>query len=223
MPTAPIVPPTHTSRRTVAWPYPVAAALVGLAGLGAFVVSGCDGGGSAVAKPEALEAPLPVQRFERIVEDLRESLGVDNQAPRRVPGGPGAPSTEWSYELHDKLVEPATSSENYRGVITITTKSTVTVYSRADEVDEGGSESESAKSSFGPSDEELAETGEQPAADSGAGGASPLRSASPIKRHESDEVEKFELEYIDNRWRVLNPPDKDSALETIFEHAIDLQ
>lgn len=218
--------PQRTRRPWGPWSMLIAVVAASLSTVGAGLVSGCDDRGAAVVAPAEPDSPLPEQRFERIVEDLKESLRVDDRAPRRVPGGPGGASLEWSYRLEDKLIEPQTNEENYRGVITITTESTTTLFSRSDEEGEDDGESDQGSSQSRSSSSPSGDEEEAAPTDSTSGGGeegAPLGMRSPITRHESEDFERFELEYVDDRWRLLTPPEEDSALETMFQHALDLQ
>lgn len=191
----------------------------------------CAGCPSEPPQPPASVEPSKPQaevRFDRIMEDLTRHLSTTSDRRERNPSASGGDSGQWSQQLTHKIRLPKEESDRYQATITITRRSSFTVFARKKKTDEAENDTSSR------TDDELtgllgggSEDGIDPALlDSGSGGGGSLLSnSSPIKTQKLESVTDFHLEYVNNRWQLLTEPDPETqgSIELAFEYALKRQ
>ncbi len=191
-------------------------------------LSGCPKTPPKPVTPVEPPKPMAQVRFERIAEDMKRIVGDDDPRLNRDTGVPGGGNAEWSRELTQQLEPPKTEGDNYRGKITITTRYKLTVFTKKnnkkDDKEESGSESNNADpldptgegtDSLGPGMPELPESV----------GGSLLTADSPIKTMDNEKVRTFQLEYVNDRWKLITKtdPDTEKSIQAAFDYALKRQ
>lgn len=206
------VPPTAESPASAQ--NTAAAALILLISLFGLLL-GCDP--PAQQDPAPPTPPSPEVRFERLVSELR----------RRVEGAPGASnaiseqgaSYTGGYQVvGGKLIEPETPAGVYRAKIEIRETASFTVITIPDEPPSvkkteeapGGELTEGIEDLLGPKSEAKAQR-------SGAIGPS------PVSTQDHSETHKYDLAYVEGRWRLKTSIPKGTFLAGAFKLALNRQ
>jgi hypothetical protein len=169
-------------------------------------------------------------RFERIAEDLHRAIGTDDPRLSRDTGVPGGGNAEWSHKMTQQLEPPQEKGENWRGTFTITTRYKLTIFTRKNKdktKDAEGASEDAAADPLDPS-AEVTDSFDPGAIDPGAsvgGGVDVLTSGSPITTRDNEKVRTFQLEYVNDRWKLITKtdPDTEKSIQAAFDYALRRQ
>lgn len=193
-----------------------AVALAGFAGLLCTLV-GCE-------EPAALEPtpppppPSPEVRFDRFMSELRRRVEGDGFTGTAIRGAKA--SLAGGYEvMSGKLVPPETSKGVYRAVVEIREQGSVTVLTPP--ADDEAPEGDGPVDPLAPPIEGLEELfpTDQPTTDPLVG---PM-TASPIETRAHSDTYRYELAYVDSRWRLKTEVDPKTFLAQAFKIALKRQ
>jgi hypothetical protein len=202
--------------------------------LGACVVAAAGTGCRRESSPpvEATpERPAAELSFEAIVEVVKDGIEMPGgDASAFVAQRTGATSR---FQVHNtvtsQLIPPATTSDPYRGTITVTSRS---IYSLRQSVEEDDKEEEApvddrfsldddaeeSDSGFSSLDQDLVSE----SADDKKAGATELES---VRRRADEDVRTYDLVYKDGRWELTSTfdPKTEKSVENAFKRALGLQ
>lgn len=193
----------------------------GILPLLAVVALGCKETSTPGTSAQAVPIPTPEERFESIVETLK--LKVENgdlnamNAVADFNAPVGTPVTDAKVRVSHELTPPSAEGEPYRGVVSLTTKSTVTVV-LPQPTDE---ESEAADAKRKARREELESNLEGvPDLDMLVAPSANRVTTTPIHEISPDEsTSSFELEYRDGLWHLISELDREN--EPFYAVAIE--
>jgi hypothetical protein len=184
---------------------------------------------TAAARPPAVES------FDQIVQIMTRALETGTTD---IPGGfvsndmAGRSRFSVSNKVTSKLVPPAAPDENYRGTITVTSRTSYSLR-RSDDADgdKGREEAESHDNGFSLLDDPDAANQGFGSTDDGLVTATPAEDKSAtspsdtVTSRTDEDVRTFEMEYLKGRWVLLTQPDPETerSIQKAFDYALGRQ
>lgn len=183
----------------------------------------------------ASAAPRPpaVESFDEIVQIVTRALDTGSG---EIPGGfvasdaGGRSAFTVSNRVTSNLYPPEAQDENYRGTITVSTR---TMYSirRSDDSEGDTSSQSSEEESFSLLDDPDSSDMTFGSDDDGLVTATPADSKSTAPAAENvtsrmdEDVRTFEMEYLNGRWVLKTQPDPETerSIQKAFDYALGLQ
>lgn len=189
--------------------------------LAALASLGCEPPVERDAAAQADPLPTPEERFESIVTTLKRQLENEKlsglNAKTQYNSPPGSPITNAKVRVLHELIPPESEGEPYRGVVSLSTKSTVTVVLAEPSGEEAADSAAKRKAKLAELETDLEGVADL---DTLMSPSASRAAASPIHEIKPDETaSRFELEYRDGLWRLVSELDREN--EPFYAVAIE--
>lgn len=187
----------------------------------AVVALGCEETLAPDAAAQADPLPTPEERFESIVSTLKRQVengdlnAMNAVADYNTPAG--MPVTEAKVRVSHELTPPTAEGEPYRGVVLLTTKSTVTIVlprPTEDETDAADAKRKARREELEASLEGVPDLDMLVAPSSNRVTTTPIHEISP-----DESTSRFEMEYRDGLWHLVS--ELDPVNEPFYAVAIE--